>query len=190
MYFRILLIFLLIFSTHHYDVMAKSKAGVNNYVFTSEKIFTDGTKLDLNQLSNSLFKKKKILLYFVSYKNNCHLQKVKKQTNKNVFYITNAGLEVKCLYNFAAKIRSKLLANEPKYIDKSIIILIPPAPSEVPFIINFGDAWEKKPYIDKFFDSDDHSGIFVPYTQDDNKNKLGRHRGDDGDGGGMMDMGY
>ena len=25
---------------------------------------------------------------------------------------------------------------------------------------------------------------------DDNKNKLGRHRGDDGDGGGMMDMGY
>jgi hypothetical protein len=150
MYFRILLIFLLIFSTHHYDVMAKSKTRINNYVFTSEDIFTDKTKSYLNETSNSIFQKKKILVFYASYKNNCHLQKAKNVKNKDEFSVPNLRKEMLCLYDFTAKIRSKLLANLPNYADKSVVILFPPAPSEILYMINFGDAWEKRAYIHEF----------------------------------------
>ena len=130
MYFRILFIFLIIFSTHHYDVMAKSKTRINNYVFTSEDIFTDKTKSYLNETSNSIFQKKKILVFYASYKNNCHLQKSKNVKNKDEFSVPNLRKEMLCLYDFTAKIRSKLLANLPNYADRSVVILFPPAPSE------------------------------------------------------------
>jgi hypothetical protein len=155
MYWRIFFILLLIFSTHQYDVMAENEVSINNYVFTSEDIFTDNTKAYLNKTSNSIFEEKKILVFFVSYKNNCHLHKVAKVKNKDEFSVPNLRKEMLCLYDFTAKIRSKLLANLPNYIDRSIVILFPPDPSDILYMINFGDNWDKEYYTKQYVKNDD-----------------------------------